>query len=182
MEILARAVGRRKEAVAQVQIVRGTGQFVINNKPAVEYLQNNSFSMLLIKSPLEIFNDIEKEGTNQSLNGTASEKVTSLQTHHEFNLNFLQCDIFVKVKGGGLLGQTEAIKLAMSKAVSFIDYSNTETVQTVSPNFTASTETLALFVRKQLKNKGYLTQDSRVKERRKYGLKKARKASQYHKR
>ena len=86
MEILARAVGRRKEAVAQVQIVRGTGQFVINNKPAVEYLQNNSFSMLLIKSPLEIFNDIEKEGTNQSLNGTASEKVTSLQTHHEFNL------------------------------------------------------------------------------------------------
>jgi ribosomal protein S9 len=38
MEILARAVGRRKEAVAQVQIVRGTGQFIINDKLAKEYL------------------------------------------------------------------------------------------------------------------------------------------------
>ena len=56
MEIFARAVGRRKEAVAQVQMVRGTGQFIINSKPAEEYLQNNSFSMLLIKSPLELFN------------------------------------------------------------------------------------------------------------------------------
>jgi small subunit ribosomal protein S9 len=37
-------------------------------------------------------------------------------------------------------------------------------------------------IRRQFKTKGYLTQDSRVKERRKYGLKKARKASQYHKR
>nr|YP_010580339.1 ribosomal protein S9 [Edaphochlamys debaryana]UZS90723.1 ribosomal protein S9 [Edaphochlamys debaryana] len=40
----------------------------------------------------------------------------------------------------------------------------------------------SLDIRKQLKDKGYLTQDSRVKERRKYGLRKARKASQYHKR
>lgn len=38
MEILARAVGRRKEAVAQVQIIRGTGQFIINDKLAKEYL------------------------------------------------------------------------------------------------------------------------------------------------
>ena len=53
MEILARAVGRRKEAVAQVQLVRGNGQFIINNKPAQTYLQNNSCSLICIKSPLE---------------------------------------------------------------------------------------------------------------------------------
>jgi len=44
------------------------------------------------------------------------------------------------------------------------------------------TETDESSIRKALKTKGYLTQDSRIKERRKYGLKKARKASQYHKR
>jgi small subunit ribosomal protein S9 len=79
-------------------------------------------------------------------------------------------DTIVKVKGGGLIGQAEAIKLAISRALSIIDYSKTD----LSVSFNE--------IRKQLKTKGYLTQDSRVKERRKYGLKKARKASQYHKR
>jgi small subunit ribosomal protein S9 len=171
MEIFARAVGRRKEAVAQVQMVRGTGQFIINNKPAEEYLQNNSFSMLLIKSPLELFN-----GESTKTDGLSPVNGSSLA------LNFDQFDTIVKVKGGGLLGQAEAIKLAVSKAVSIIDYSKTEVAQTVIPNLTSSSDNFALEVRKQLKNKGYLTQDSRVKERRKYGLKKARKASQYHKR
>jgi small subunit ribosomal protein S9 len=171
MEIFARAVGRRKEAVAQVQMVRGTGKFIINNKPAEEYLQNNSFSMLLIKSPLELFN-----GESTKTDGLSTVNVGSLA------LNFDQFDTIVKVKGGGLLGQAEAIKLAVSKAVSIIDYSKTEVAQTVIPNGTSSSDNFALEVRKQLKTKGYLTQDSRVKERRKYGLKKARKASQYHKR
>lgn len=173
MEIFARAVGRRKEAVAQVQMVRGTGQFIINNKPAEEYLQNNSFSMLLIKSPLELFN-----GESTKTDGLSSLNVNG----GSLALNFDQFDTIVKVKGGGLLGQAEAIKLAVSKAVSIIDYSKTEVAQTVIPNVTSSSDNFALEVRKQLKNKGYLTQDSRVKERRKYGLKKARKASQYHKR
>ena len=41
-EILVKAVGRRKEAVAQVQIIKGTGLFIINEKPAQIYLQNHS--------------------------------------------------------------------------------------------------------------------------------------------
>jgi hypothetical protein len=53
MKILARAVGRRKEAVAQVQLVPGTGQFIINNQPAADYLQGNAFSLLKIKEPFE---------------------------------------------------------------------------------------------------------------------------------
>lgn len=208
MEIFARAVGRRKEAVAQVQIVRGTGQFLINDKPAEEYLQNNSFSMLLVKSPFFVLTspthfvgskesmELIQNGENSTnsngqkplyLTRTVNEKVGSPSAgpFNDYNMSFDQFDIIVKVKGGGLLGQAEAIKLAVSKAISIIDYSKTEVAQRVIPNFNLSQNsigTLALEVRKQLKTKGYLTQDSRVKERRKYGLKKARKASQYHKR
>lgn len=140
VEILARAVGRRKEAVAQVQIVPGTGQFIINNKNAEVYLHNNSCSMLAIKAPFEVFNNLESQIKMENVN------------------------TIVKVEGGGLIGQAEAIKLAVSRAICQIHFMSETTI------------------RKSLKDKGYLTQDSRVKERRKYGLKKARKASQYHKR
>jgi len=138
--ILARGIGRRKEAVAQVQFIEGNGQFIINGKPAQEYLQQNSCSILSIKAPFEILQNLE--------NVLKMEKITTI----------------VKVEGGGLIGQSEAIKLGVARAVAQM------------------TEKSGLEVRKNLKDKGYLTQDSRIKERRKYGLKKARKASQYHKR
>ena len=152
MEILARAVWRRKEAVAQIQIIRGTGQFIINNKVAQEYLHNNSCSLLAVKAPFDILQ--KNEITGASI----------------FNLEGF--DTIVKVKGGGLIGQAEAIKLGVARALCEIESSSTNLNETTPSNE----------VRKQLKTKGYLTQDSRVKERRKYGLKKARKASQYHKR
>lgn len=153
MEILARAVGRRKEAVAQVQIVRGTGQFIINDKTAQEYLHNNSCSLLSVKAPFDV---LQKNEIPQG----------------ESILNLESFDTIVKVKGGGLIGQAEAIKLGLARALCDI-----ESLSTNSNEINSHTE-----IRKQLKTKGYLTQDSRVKERRKYGLKKARKASQYHKR
>lgn len=158
MEIIARAVGRRKEAVAQVQIVLGTGQFIINDKSAQEYLHNNSCSLISIKSPFEILDNPETKDTVLDAN-----KAT---------INFDTFDTIIKVKGGGLIGQTEAIKLGIARALCEIE----------SNEFNLSEPNLSAEVRKQLKTKGYLTQDSRVKERRKYGLKKARKASQYHKR
>jgi small subunit ribosomal protein S9 len=68
--------------------------------------------------------------------------------------------IIVKVFGGGLTGQASAIKLAIARALCIINKEN----------------------RPILKKEGFLTVDSRIKERRKYGLKKARKASQYSKR
>ena len=163
MEILARAVGRRKEAVAQVQIVKGTGQFIINNKTAQEYLHNNSCSLLSVKAPFDALQ--KNEGNNtQALPSS---------------LNLDTFDTIVKVKGGGLIGQAEAIKLGVARALCDIEISapgNSEVYQIAGQNSEAGQ------IRKQLKTKGYLTQDSRVKERRKYGLKKARKASQYHKR
>ena len=69
-------------------------------------------------------------------------------------------DIHVQVEGGGLVGQAMAIRLGLARALN----------------------TLRPSCRADLKTRGYLTRDARVKERRKYGLKKARKASQFSKR
>nr|YP_007890157.1 ribosomal protein S9 [Pleodorina starrii]AFY64428.1 ribosomal protein S9 [Pleodorina starrii] len=169
MVFLAKAVGRRKEAVAQVQIKQGTGLFIINNKPAQEYLQNNFYSLLSVKAPFDVLS------TSKQTDGLSTESTeVSLTSVEECN-NMLQClnfDTIVNVKGGGLMGQTEAIRLGISRAICLISTNTNEPLPISN----------ALDIRKQLKDKGYLTQDSRVKERRKYGLKKARKASQYHKR
>nr|WCO87395.1 ribosomal protein S9 [Chlorococcum sp. KSF0227] len=211
MEILARGVGRRKEAVAQVQIVKGTGKFLINNIPAQQYLHNNTYSMISIKAPLNALNsstmNTENEvvtteqidnplnvNSNQTNNqpvsvslssafpalSTSREERTESQKKDESLLlvqsngqadvltNFEKIDTIVKVKGGGLIGQAEAIKLGLARALCSLT--------------THETGISEEEIRKQLKDKGYLTQDSRVKERRKYGLKKARKATQYNKR
>jgi len=69
-------------------------------------------------------------------------------------------DVFINVRGGGISAQTDAIKMGLSRAL--LEY-NSE-------------------LRPALKKAGLLTRDAREKERKKYGLLKARKASQYHKR
>jgi len=70
------------------------------------------------------------------------------------------CDVLVKTAGGGLTGQAEAIRMGVARALCGLDLAN----------------------RSPLKKEGFLTRDPRSKERRKYGLKKARKAPQYSKR
>lgn len=211
MEILVRAVGRRKEAVAQVQFVRGTGQFIINTKSVQEYLQNDSCAILDVQAPFEILkkNSLNNgsEGQKKSLAnnavGVAYKDTNVLSTEYGLTI-----DTIVKVKGGGLKGQAEAIRLGIARALCLLDTRaagvadnnngasdlNQEQVafslassDTALSNASYGTTAVAeghngVGLRKQLKDKGYLTQDSRVKERRKYGLKKARKASQYHKR
>ena len=213
MNILAKAVGRRKEAVAQVQLKQGTGQFIINNKPAHEYLQNDFYSLLCVKAPFEnillttkpsaeglstlpqLQNDLKHEGsftsekaenpdlTTDSLfsNTHSTEETlnnaTNIKKNEATQDAFLNLDTIVIVKGGGLRGQTEAIRLGISRALCSLSTNTPEQQLAEVLNFSNISE-----IKKQLKDKGYLTQDSRVKERRKYGLKKARKASQYHKR
>jgi len=71
-----------------------------------------------------------------------------------------QFDILALVKGGGLTGQAQAIQLGVARLLCQMDQEN----------------------RKILKPFGFLTRDSRIKERKKYGLRKARKAPQYSKR
>lgn len=69
-------------------------------------------------------------------------------------------DILVNAHGGGVAGQADAIRLGVARALCQLDPEN----------------------RKPLKTEGYLTRDPRAKERKKYGLHKARKAPQYSKR
>lgn len=123
-------VGKRKEATAKVQILKGSGQILINKKDINSYVQNNLIYLSLIYKPL-----------------------IHLKLINHYN-------IIINVRGGGLKGQTEAIQLGISKCLSKLNYS----------------------YQKSLKLKGYLRRDSRIKERRKYGLKKARKAPQFSKR
>jgi len=201
MQILARSVGRRKEAVAQVQIVKPTnetsgGQFIINNIPAEQYLHNNTCSILSIKAPLNILHglldvNVGGEETDKTLPDEINKGLKSV-------LNDLQnLNTMVKVKGGGLVGQAEAIKLGLTRSIcqlygikpnnktkSIRELSSVENSIQESLNLTSNgiSSEATVELRKQFKDKGFLTQDSRVKERRKYGLKKARKASQYHKR
>lgn len=77
-------------------------------------------------------------------------------------------DIFIKVNGGGFQGQTGAIRLAITKALLYYDEDTDQTREDA--------------YRKILKGEGFITRDSRIKERKKYGLKKARRAPQFSKR
>jgi small subunit ribosomal protein S9 len=124
------AIGRRKEATAQVILQIGNGKLIINKKDGKEYLQNNLTYLQKITNPLNLLG-IEN--------------------------NF---DIHVKTKGGGLTGQTDAIILGIARALTNLSNDN----------------------RKILKTAGLLKRDARKIERKKYGLKKARKASQFSKR
>jgi small subunit ribosomal protein S9 len=71
-----------------------------------------------------------------------------------------QFDVVARVSGGGVTGQAGALRLGIARALTLVDPENRST----------------------LKRAGFLTRDARVKERKKYGLKKARKAPQYSKR
>ncbi|WPT18748.1 hypothetical protein PSENEW3_10000018 (chloroplast) [Picochlorum sp. SENEW3] len=97
----------------------------------------------------------------------------SADTYFQQNAVYLQCiytiyemvtekkyDAIITVEGGGLSAQAQAIRLALCKAFS-----------TLFPN-----------LRPYFKERKFLTRDARMKERRKYGLKKARKAPQFSKR
>lgn len=127
---IIQSVGRRKSSIAQITLQSGQGEFLINGKPAFIYMQENPSFLVGIQAPLE-FLGIQKF----------------------FLIN-------VTVKGGGLAGQADAIKLAVARAICKID-----------SNYRGS-----------IKKRGYLVRDARIKERKKYGLKKARKAPQFSKR
>ncbi len=128
-ELLARATGRRKEAVCRARLLQGTGRFEINGRPIEDYFPS-ARQRMIITEPLRL---TETEG---------------------------RYDILCKLEGGGISGQAGALRHAISKALVELDEN----------------------LRPALKKAGFLTRDAREKERRKYGLKKARKAPQYSKR
>jgi small subunit ribosomal protein S9 len=121
--------GRRKEAVARVRLVPGSGEFSVNGRPIDEYFPTRVHRMV------------------------ARAALTSLGRERDY-------DVTATIHGGGIAGQAGAVRLGVARALIETD-----------PE-----------LRSQLKAEGFLTRDSREKERRKYGLKKARKAPQYSKR
>ena len=126
----AGATGRRKEAVARVRIVPGTGVWTINGRTLDSYFPNKLHQQI-VKEPF-----------------------TTLQLDDRF-------DVIARIHGGGIAGQAGALRLGVARCLNAID---------VEAN------------RPTLKKAGLLTRDARVVERKKAGLKKARKASQFSKR
>ncbi|MBI2003760.1 MAG: 30S ribosomal protein S9 [Parcubacteria group bacterium] len=132
------AVGRRKESIARVRL--------FTKKANDKFPEDKGLISVNQKPYQEYFRDL-------FLQDAVEEPLRKLKSLDRFKG-------LVKVEGGGLSGQAEAIRLGISRALVLFD-----------ANY-----------RKKLKKFGYLTQDSRIKERRKYGLKKARKAPQWAKR
>ena len=123
-------LGRRKAATARARLYKGKGEITINGKPALEYLSGDKSKLAEITDPLAL-----------------------TQKQKDYNIT-------VVVRGGGLAGQVDAIKLAISKAIT----------------------TEASDLRPMLKKAGFIKRDPREKERKKYGLRSARKKEQFSKR
>ena len=123
-------LGRRKSASASVRLLPGKGTITINGKAATEYLDGNKTLLAEITDPLAI---------------------VSKQKEY---------DVTILVKGGGLAGQVDAIKLGIAKALTIAHAD----------------------LRPVLKKAELLKRDPREKERKKYGLRSARKREQFSKR
>jgi len=133
------AVGRRKEAVARVRVfTRKSTDMQVSDDKAIITVDGKPY--------YEYFRDPRLQIIVES-------PLRKLKSLNRFKAT-------VKLSGGGIRGQADAIKLGLSRALVLFD-----------ANFS-----------KKLRKSGYLTRDARVKERRKYGLKKARKAPQWAKR
>ena len=123
-------LGRRKEAIARVRMVPGTGQIKVNGRTLEDYFPNKLHQQL-IQDPFKV---LELSGSY---------------------------DVVARISGGGVAGQAGALRLGIARALNEIDRDNN---------------------RAGLKKLGFLSRDARIKERKKAGLKKARKASQFSKR
>jgi small subunit ribosomal protein S9 len=121
--------GRRKEAIARVRLVPGTGSYQLNGRTLEDYFPARAHRMI-VSAPLR-----------------------TIGRDKDF-------DVIARIEGGGVNGQAGALRLGIARALIELD-----------PE-----------LRPALKKEGYLSRDAREKERRKYGLKKARKAPQYSKR
>ena len=124
------AVGRRKQAIARVRIVPGSGVITVNGRTFEDYFPNKLHQQL-VTDPFTVLNLTDAY------------------------------DVIARISGGGVSGQAGALRLGVARALNEADVDNN---------------------RAALKKAGYLRRDDRAVERKKAGLKKARKAPQYSKR
>lgn len=147
-KLIGFGIGRRKTSIACVKLYANRNKskynILINNKLPEIYFQFNLSNLTKLFLPFKISNT-------------------------EFGINAL-----ITVKGGGLSGQTDAIKLAIVHSLCNLNRNNC--------NYGMNYLTIESTIHKKFKYYGFLTTNSRIKETKKYGLKKARKASQYSKR
>ncbi|MGG5171000.1 30S ribosomal protein S9 [Pseudarthrobacter sp. J1738] len=130
LTVAGAAVGRRKQAIARVRVVPGSGKWIVNGRELDNYFPNK----LHQQEVNEPFRILDLEGAY---------------------------DVIARIHGGGPSGQAGALRLGVARSLNGIDEENN---------------------RATLKKAGFLTRDARVIERKKAGLKKARKAQQYSKR
>ena len=126
----AAGTGRRKNAIARVRIIPGTGQWKINGRTLEGYFPNK----------------VHQQEVNEPF------KVLELEDRY---------DVVARISCGGISGQAGALRLGVARALNEADVDNN---------------------RGPLKKAGFLTRDARAVERKKAGLKKARKGTQYSKR
>ena len=124
-----KASGRRKEAVASIQLMVGEGKILVNKRTFEEYFVRET-DRIIVSQPLVATDSLGKY------------------------------NILASIKGGGYSGQAGALRLAISRALSQV---NDE-------------------IKKLLRKNMFLTRDPRMKERKKYGQKGARKRFQWTKR
>lgn len=126
----AAGLGRRKNAIARVRIVPGSGKWKINGRSLEDYFPNK----------------VHQQAVNEPF------KVLELDNRY---------DVIARISGGGVSGQAGALRLGVARSLNEADVDNN---------------------RAPLKKAGFLSRDDRAVERKKAGLKKARKAPQYSKR
>jgi small subunit ribosomal protein S9 len=124
------AIGRRKSATARVRLRTGKGAITVNGKPAAEYFADSKYLLAKLQQPFAVLDQVNK------------------------------FDVSAVVSGGGHEGQTEAIRLGISKALTVMNED----------------------LKSTLKRANLISRDPRERERKKFGLKGARKQRQFTKR
>lgn len=170
--------GRRKTAVARVRITEGKGAVVINGRPLDDYFSEDK-DRAAVLGPLKVTDQLGR------------------------------VDVHVSTKGGGITGQAGAVSQGLARAIKTMFspadeqkrymFHQTTLVKayrdekkarerakapTPPPSATPTAEPAdpAVGIHKKLRDSGFLTRDARMKERKKYGLRGARRGTQFSKR
>ena len=146
MEVI-NAIGRRKSSVARVYLSEGTGKITINKKDLEVYFPSGTGKITINKKDLEVY------FPSAILQYVVKQPLNLLEVAEKY-------DIKANLDGGGFTGQSQALRLAIARALVKVNEED----------------------KKNLKDHGFLTRDAREVERKKPGQPKARRRFQFSKR
>ena len=144
--------GRRKTAVARVRVTEGSGKVVVNDRPLEQFFSEDK-DRAAVTGPLALL-DMRN-----------------------------RLDVFINVRGGGITGQAGAASQGVARALKTM-FGLTAEPEPAAPTAADGQPAAPAegSMAKKLRDSGYLTRDSRMKERKKYGRKGARRSFQFSKR